>query len=104
MRAFVFRCPVTGQQVQGLVVDDIPDEEGVYLTFACAACSGAHFVSAAPAGCWGTNQTRVETSRRKTCGRPCHGSSTASRVPPPSGAQYRASVASDGQWPLSSAT
>jgi hypothetical protein len=46
MQTFMFRCPITGLQVQGWSDDDAKDEEDAFVTVACSACSGAHFVNA----------------------------------------------------------
>jgi hypothetical protein len=47
MPPFVYRCPVTGLHVQGLVPDD-DESDGAGDTFEgidCLACGGVHFVN-----------------------------------------------------------
>jgi hypothetical protein len=45
MVAFIYRCPRTGQQVQGHVAGD-PGEAGeVYEPVTCTACGRVHFVN-----------------------------------------------------------
>lgn len=51
MRPFVFRCPATGLQVQGFAADDMLDQgdrkdPDAFVTVACTACLGSHFVNA----------------------------------------------------------
>jgi hypothetical protein len=43
----LFRCPVTGDRVSGLVATDASDAgAGDYETVSCVACSGVHFINA----------------------------------------------------------
>ncbi len=44
MTAFLFRCPVTGYSVQGLVSDPVPDGDS-YQSITCNACSRTHLVN-----------------------------------------------------------
>ena len=44
MTAFLFRCPVTGYSVQGLVSDPVPDSDS-YQSITCNACSRTHLVN-----------------------------------------------------------
>jgi hypothetical protein len=43
VRHFIFRCPVTGLNVQGSVVTS--ETEAHYVAHACLACSGMHLVN-----------------------------------------------------------
>jgi hypothetical protein len=46
MAPFLYRCPVTGQRVQGWLADDpTADDEDVYETVTCLACNRAHLVN-----------------------------------------------------------
>jgi hypothetical protein len=46
MSPFLFRCPNTGLQVQGFVVEEAPsDDSDVFTSVSCLACSGMHFVN-----------------------------------------------------------
>ena len=47
MRTFIFRCPTTGQNVQGMTGSE-PPEEGqptVYEGISCLACPRMHMVN-----------------------------------------------------------
>ncbi len=44
VRHFIFRCPVTGLNVQGTQMG-ADSEEGHYVTQKCLACGGAHLVN-----------------------------------------------------------
>jgi hypothetical protein len=46
--AFLYRCPTTGQNVQGFVLDR-PSEprDDVYESVVCTACRGVHLVNPA---------------------------------------------------------
>jgi len=46
MRLFTFRCPTTGLQVQAWTDGDVTEEADAFVTIACTACSGSHFVNA----------------------------------------------------------
>lgn len=45
-RPYLFFCPVTGMNVQGLTSDDAPTENGKYRLemVQCLACGGFHLV------------------------------------------------------------
>jgi hypothetical protein len=47
MAPFLFRCPTTGQLVQGWLADDpsADDGDGVYETMTCLACNRTHLVN-----------------------------------------------------------
>jgi len=46
MATFVFRCPVTGFNVQGWSADDAPTDDGeFYETMMCLACTRTHLVN-----------------------------------------------------------
>ena len=46
-RTFLYRCPTTGQTVQGRSADEATDDDGddTHQSFACAACTRAHLVN-----------------------------------------------------------
>ena len=41
---FIYRCPRTGQQVQGRIADDLTDDE-TYEPVTCTACGRTHLVN-----------------------------------------------------------
>jgi hypothetical protein len=43
VRHFIFRCPVTGMNVQGTEL--IPNNEAPYIAQRCLACGGNHLVN-----------------------------------------------------------
>lgn len=46
--AIVYRCPKTGENVQGWLPADISENEGVtYESLQCAGCTRIHFVNRA---------------------------------------------------------
>jgi hypothetical protein len=46
MTTFLFRCPVTGYSVQGMVADPIPEDDSeTYSSVACPVCSRVHLVN-----------------------------------------------------------
>ncbi len=46
MKALIFRCPSTGQRVQGFIAEDVSDPGGeAYEAVACAACKSVHLVN-----------------------------------------------------------
>jgi hypothetical protein len=42
MAAFVYRCPITGQRVQGWIAD--AGEDGAHHAVTCLACQRVHLV------------------------------------------------------------
>jgi hypothetical protein len=44
MRPFLYRCPNTGQTVQGFTAEETPDEYA-YEAITCLACRQTHFVN-----------------------------------------------------------
>lgn len=44
MDAFLFRCPPTGQRVQGFSADQTTERDTV-VQVVCQACGGVHFVN-----------------------------------------------------------
>lgn len=44
LRPFLYRCPISGQTVQGAVAGDAPDKEQ-YEAVECAACRRFHLVN-----------------------------------------------------------
>jgi hypothetical protein len=47
MEAFLFRCPMTKQNVQGWLADAPPRDGETYLPVQCAACRRVHHVNPA---------------------------------------------------------
>jgi hypothetical protein len=50
MAVFLYRCPNTGQQVQGWIADDPteddPDDDAdTYRSLACLACASVHLIN-----------------------------------------------------------
>jgi hypothetical protein len=45
MAPFLFRCPNTGQNVQGWSADEVTDEDDTYQSFQCIACTRVHPVN-----------------------------------------------------------
>jgi hypothetical protein len=45
MAAFLYRCPNTGQHVQGWSAEEVPADEGTYETVSCIACQQVHLVN-----------------------------------------------------------
>ena len=46
-RTFLYRCPNTGQTVQGWSADQLTDEndDDTYQSFACVGCTRVHLVN-----------------------------------------------------------
>ena len=42
---FLYRCPSTGQTVQGWSAEEIVDDENVYKSVACLICTQLHMVN-----------------------------------------------------------
>jgi len=43
---FLYRCPITGHKVQGIVGDKpTPDDAGIYETVTCTACARVHLIN-----------------------------------------------------------
>ena len=57
MAAFLFRCPVTGQNVQGWLADDptADADKNVYETVTCLACACPHLVNRSTGRVLGTD-------------------------------------------------
>jgi len=45
MGAFVFRCPNTGQLVQGWAAEEVKPGEDTYEAITCAACQAVHLIN-----------------------------------------------------------
>jgi hypothetical protein len=45
LAAFLYRCPFTGQHVQGWTANG-DDDQNTFRTVECLACARAHFVNA----------------------------------------------------------
>jgi hypothetical protein len=45
MAALIYRCPVTGLNVQAWLADDASEEGEVYETVTCLACTQVHLVN-----------------------------------------------------------
>ena len=57
--AFLYRCPITGHKVQGLVHAPAPSDSSTYETVTCTACNRVHLVNAASGHVAGTDLNRV---------------------------------------------
>ena len=44
-RTFLYRCPNTGQNVQGWSADELTDDDDTYQSFECTACTRVHLVN-----------------------------------------------------------
>jgi hypothetical protein len=48
MAAFLYRCPITGHNVQGFIADNAASpDDNVYEAVACTLCRGVHLVNPA---------------------------------------------------------
>jgi hypothetical protein len=46
MVPFVYRCPITGLNVQGFFADEVPPKDGhTYESVTCMACARVHLVN-----------------------------------------------------------
>jgi len=45
MPLFVYRCPNTGQKVQGFTAEELNGNDKVYKTITCLACQQVHLVN-----------------------------------------------------------
>ena len=45
MPPFLYRCPNTGQRVQGFIADDPTEDEGEFEAVVCTACTRLHWVN-----------------------------------------------------------
>jgi hypothetical protein len=45
MAAIIFRCPVTGMDIQTLLQTEERDPARAYETITCAACARVHFIN-----------------------------------------------------------
>ena len=45
MGAFIFRCPATGQSVQGFVAEDVSSNGETFVSIECLACTRFHLVN-----------------------------------------------------------
>jgi hypothetical protein len=45
MGAFLFRCPKTGQTVQGWSAEEVKPSEDAYEAITCTACQGVHLIN-----------------------------------------------------------
>jgi hypothetical protein len=45
MPAFLYRCPVTRQHVQGWIADDVDADDQAHQTVTCLACRRVHLVN-----------------------------------------------------------
>jgi hypothetical protein len=45
MAPFLFRCPTTGQRVQGWIAEEVSTDDESYLTIECLACRLVHLVN-----------------------------------------------------------
>lgn len=58
MPTFIYRCPITGHNVQGLIADELrPDPpQQVFVSLRCTACGQMHAVDPATAEVLGTGR------------------------------------------------
>ncbi len=42
---FLYRCPATGQTVQGWSAEEVTDDDTAYELVACVACAQVHFIN-----------------------------------------------------------
>jgi hypothetical protein len=47
MAPFLYRCPNTGQHVQGWSAEEVPADEAIHETITCIACQQIHLVNPA---------------------------------------------------------
>ena len=60
MVPFIYRCPATGLNVQGLLANDISaDKSETYETVKCLVCSGCILFIGQPAKYWGMRTNRL---------------------------------------------
>jgi hypothetical protein len=45
MAAFIYRCPVTGYNVQALAPDDLTSGEDAFQSVTCTVCGQVHLVN-----------------------------------------------------------
>jgi hypothetical protein len=45
MPPFLYRCPNTGQNVQGFTAEEVNGNDNVYETITCLACQQVHLVN-----------------------------------------------------------
>jgi hypothetical protein len=45
MAPFLYRCPTTGQHVQGWIAEDVSADDESYRTIECLACRLVHLVN-----------------------------------------------------------
>ena len=58
MPTFIYRCPITGPNVQGWIAEDIPADpaQPVFVSLRCTACSQTHAVNPATAEVLGSGR------------------------------------------------
>lgn len=58
MPTLIYRCPITGHNVQGWIAEDIPADpaQQVFVSLRCTACSQMHAVNPATAAVLGTGR------------------------------------------------
>jgi hypothetical protein len=54
MPPFLYRCPLTGMNVQGWSADEVDNDE-TYLTVTCLACQRVHLVNPATGKAMGSD-------------------------------------------------
>jgi hypothetical protein len=42
---FLYRCPTTGQTVQGWSAEEVTDDDTAYESVACLACTQVHLIN-----------------------------------------------------------
>jgi hypothetical protein len=53
MPLFIYRCPVTGRQVQGFSADDVSEDTHTYEPVRCVPCKRFHMVNPATGAVFG---------------------------------------------------
>jgi hypothetical protein len=58
MPTFIYRCPITGHNVQGWIAEDVSAEpaQQVFVSLRCTACAQTHAVNPATAAVLGTGR------------------------------------------------
>jgi hypothetical protein len=57
MATFIYRCPATGLNVQGLWADDLSlEDENIYESVTCTACTKFHLINPKTGKILGANE------------------------------------------------
>jgi len=78
-RTFLYRCPNTGQNVQGWSADEVTDDDETYQSFQCMACTRVHLVNLKTGKMLGEEEAEEGARLRAPCWHaPCQSNRTAS--------------------------